>query len=200
MANKIESKIEKMLKSNSFDLDEFEEYFEEHEDKYNEEEHEYELAEFAFRTAIRVGNVEYVEEHVEDFDLNDNGDSSSYLNETEDEEMQELLMDHGAFRSWEDYSDCRFAMETVNGTILAFASEFQKEVFEKYTEEQNDDEEIKQVMELLGITIEGDELKFADLTDTLGDEVKDLIEDLGWDCDFEGDNWKLETCGVYFIK
>ena len=52
--------------------------------------------------------------------------------ETDDEEMQEILMNHGAFKSWDDYEDCRFAMETVNGEILAFDSDFQQEVFKKY--------------------------------------------------------------------
>ena len=33
-----------------------------------------------------------------------------------------------------------------------------------------------------------------------GYELMELLEDLGWDCEFEGDSWKLETIGVYFIK
>ena len=28
----------------------------------------------------------------------------------------------------------------------------------------------------------------------------DFAEELGWDFDFEGDDWKLETNGVYFIS
>ena len=61
-----------------------------------------------------------MEEHAKEFELNDLGDYSTYLNESEDIEMQDILMSLGAFRSWEEYWDCRFALETVNGkrTIL----------------------------------------------------------------------------------
>lgn len=217
MANKIENKIEKMLKSDSFDIDELNEYVEEHEDDYNEDGNEYELAEFTFRAAIRLGNVEYVEEHADDFDLNDNGDSSSYLYETEDEGMQQLLMDHGAFRSWEDYTDCQFAVETINGSILAFQPEFQKEVYEKFKEENDlsdedvirilseesddyDEDELKTSLEWIGVFVEDEEIAFRDIVGDEDYDLKDLLEELGWDCDFEGDMWKLETNGVYFIK
>ena len=30
--------------------------------------------------------------------------------------------------------------------------------------------------------------------------LKDLLEELGWECDFEGDRWELNTDGVYYIK
>ena len=214
MANKYETKIKKMLKNDDFDVSEIDEYIEEHEEEYNEGEKEYELSEFAFRAAVEIGNHEYVEEHIDDFDLNDNGDSSSYLNLTKNEEMIELLMDHGAFRSWEDYSDCKFAVETINCTILAFDSDFQKEIFEKYKEENDisdesvvkileeeiEDEEIANVLELLGVILDGGEIAFVDQVDSPGNELKDLLEELGWECDFEGEMWKLETSGVYFIK
>ena len=49
-----------MLTSDTFDIEELDEYVEEHADDYNEEENEYELAEFTFRAAVRLGNVEYV--------------------------------------------------------------------------------------------------------------------------------------------
>lgn len=217
MAKKIENRIERMLQSDSFDLDELDEYVEKHESDYNEEGNEYELAEFTFRAAIRLGNVEYVKEHADDFELNDNGDSSSYLYETDDGEMQELLMDHGAFKSWEDYTDCQFAVETINGSILAFQLEFQKEVYEKYKEikkltdddvikiqvnevSECESEEIMSALEIIGVSIENEEIVFNDLTDQVGHELKDLLEELEWDCDFEGEMWKLETRGVYFIK
>ena len=30
--------------------------------------------------------------------------------------------------------------------------------------------------------------------------LRDLLEELGWYCAFEGERWKLETNGVYFIR
>ena len=180
------------------------------------------IYEFAFREAIRQGVTDYIEEYAENFDLNDGCGYSTYLHETDDEEIQELLMDLGAFRSWDEYSDCKFAVETVNGSILAFDGDFQKEAFAKYLEtcgiKEDDiiamfeDEEkadefdaehdryFFEEMEMLGITVEDGEISFVDKVDSDGGMLRDLLEDLGWNCAFEGEQWKLETNGVYFIR
>ena len=102
------------------------EYLADHEDIYSDD-----IYDFAFREAIRQGVTEYIEEYAENFDLNDGDGYSTYLHETDDEEIQDLLMELGAFRSWDEYSDCKFAVETVNGSILAFDSDFQKEALFK---------------------------------------------------------------------
>ena len=131
-------------------------------------------------------------------------------------------MECGAFRSWEDYDDCRFATETVNGTILVFYEEFQKEVFQRYLEMHGitqdqvvtmfDDEDAVESFEdesdrcfaddreALGICVEDNEIVFEDKVDSDGWELRDLLEELGWDCSFEGEQWKFETNGVYFIR
>ena len=212
----IEQRITDLLSCYEDDA-EITEYIEDHEDLYSEDIHD-----FAFREAIRQGVAAYIEEHAEEFDLNDDGGSSSYLYETDDEEIQELLMDMGAFRSWEDYDDCRFAVETVNGSILAFDPDFQREAFEKYLEitgiteddvlamledeemaEEFDNEHdryFSEEMEMLGVTEEDGAIALVDKVDSDGGMLRDLLEELGWDCSFEGERWKLETNGVYFIR
>lgn len=192
-------------------------YIEDQKDHYSED-----LADFAFREAIRQGVIPYIENHAEEFDLNDNGDSSSYLDESDDPDVQEVLMECGAYRSWEDYSDCRFATETVNGSILAFDGDFQKEVFQKYLDSYGlseedvvsllDDEDaasnfeeehercLSDDMEALGVCVEDSEISFEDKVDSDGSDLREIIENLGWSCSFEGERWKLETNGVYFIR
>ena len=209
----IEQIVRNLLIANSDSFEEIDEFVEEHED-----EHPDGLADYVFRLAIQMGNKEYVEEHAENFNLNDGEGYSTYLYETEDEDMQDVLMSHGAFRSWEDYDDCKFAVETVNGEVLAFDEEFQKEVFKKYKKkfglsnkkirsilEDGDDDydgdrDVETDMEALGVSFEEDEISFNDKCGDDGYELMDIIEELGWDCVFEGDSWKLETTGVYFIK
>ena len=55
-------------------------------------------------------------------------------------------------------------------------------------------------MEALGICVEDNEIVFEDKVDSDGWELRDLLEELGWDCSFEGEQWKFETNGVYFIR
>lgn len=209
----IEQIVRNLLIANPDSFEEIDEFVEKHED-----EHPDGLADYVFRLAIQMGNKEYVEEHAENFDLNDGEGYSTYLYETEDEDMQDVLMSHGAFRSWEDYDDCKFAVETVNGEVLAFDEEFQKEVFKKYKKkfglsnkkirsilEDGDDDydgdrDVETDMEALGVSFEEDEISFNDKCGDDGYELMDIIEELGWDCAFEGDSWKFETTGVYFIK
>ena len=210
----IEEMVRNLLVANPDSFEELDEFVEDH-----EEDHPDGLADYVFRLAIQMGNIKYVEEHAENFDLNDGEGYSTYLYETEDEEMQDVLMNHGAFRSWDDYDDCKFAMETVNGEILAFDSEFQKEAYEKYKEEfgftdkklrkiitegldddEDYDRDVETDMTALGVSFENDEITFDDKCGDDGYELMDILEELGWDCAFEGDSWKFETLGVYFIK
>lgn len=215
----IEAHIQELLSGNPDEFDEIEEYIGEVEEHYSDD-----LSEFTFREAIRCGATNYVEAYAGDFDLNDGDGYSTYLYETEDPNMQEILMDHGAFKSWDDYADCRFAVETVNGEILAFDSDFQVEVFEKYLEftgltkakiiqmldedyDQDEDDELPEDLdryfeedfEAMGISAEDGDIAFSDMIGDGGYSTKELLEELGWDCSFEGDSWKLETLGVYFI-
>ena len=209
----IEQIVRDLLIASPDDFDELDDFVEEHEDDHPDG-----LAEYVFRLAIQMGNIAYVEEHADEFDLNDGDGYSTYLNETDDEEMQEVLMNPGAFRSWDDYDDCKFAMETVNGEVLAFDDDFQREAFEKYKKDFGftdaklralladgiyDDESGRDVeadLTALGVSFEDDDLTFSDKSGDDGYELMELLEELGWDCSFEGDSWKLETIGVYFIR
>ena len=218
--SKIEEKIVALFNAYEDD-DEIDEFLEECEDEYSED-----IRDFAFREAIRQGITEYIENHIDDFDLMDNGDSSSYLDETDDEDIQELLMSYGAARSFDDYTDCKFAVETVNDNVLSYDRDFQEEVFKKYLSvfdltsqsivemfldaglvenfEKKHSRDFKEDMSLMGISVQDRKIKFSDRTDWSnngnGIELYELIEKLGWECEFEGDSWKFETRGVYFIK
>ena len=213
----IEARIAELMESAGEDDSEVLEYIEEQRENYSDD-----IDDFAFREAIRQGIVSYIENHAEEFNLNDEGGSSSYLYETDDPEIQSLLMDCGAFRSWDDYCDYQFAMETVNGSILAYDQDLQLALFEKYMETHGlteddiiamfDDEEAVESfdeehncsfyddMEAIGISVENGRFCYDDKLETDGYELRDLLEELGWDCDFEGECWKFETNGVYFIK
>ena len=209
----IEPEIERMLEESDDDFSKLDEFVSKHKDSYARD-----LADFAFRAAIQSGNIKYVDHHAADFNLNDGDGYSTYLDEADDKEMQEVLMDHGALRSWDDYEDCRFAMETVNGEIIAFDSDFQQEVFRKYkrkyklsnariceiiSEGFSDDESDRDVesdLETMGISVDDEEFSFDTECADNGYELMELLKDLGWDCEFEGNAWSLQPTGVYFIK
>ena len=213
----IEAHIAELMGCAEDDDTEVIDYIESQKDNYTGD-----IADFAFREAIRQGAVSYIENHAEEFDLNDGDGYSTYLYESDDPDVQDVLMECGAFRSWDDYSDCRFAVETINGEILAFDEAFRQEVFQKYlktyhlTEEDIiamfDDEDavesfeeaheryFSEDMDSLGVCVEDDEIFFEEKIEAEGWELRELIEDLGWACSFEGERWKLETNGVYFIR
>ena len=216
----IEARIAEMLSSDPEDFDEIEEYIDEVSEYYSGD-----LEEFTFRKAVQTGARNYVDAYADDIDLNDGSDgNSTYIDETDDPDMQSLLMSHGAYRSWDDYLDHRFAVETLDWNILAFDSDFQEEVFEKYLEytgltrekvkemlsadydidEDDDlpegfDRDFDEDMDAIGVTLEEGEITFTDKEGDDGSATQDLLEELGWSCSFEGESWKLETNGVYFI-
>ena len=153
-----------------------------------------------------------------------NEDFDEELDE-EDEELEEDEEDEEEPRSWDDYGDCKFAVESEGWTILAFDDGFQQEVFEKYLEYTGLTEEniaqliengydidkvdnlpdnvdcfIQYEFEALGIEGDEEDVYLSSIVGEYGRKTYELIEQLGWDCDFEGDSWKLETSGVYFIE
>lgn len=214
----LEQKLRELLLNSPGDFSELEEYLETVKAFYSGD-----ADELAFRVAVRCECYDYVEEHIEDIELNDEEGFSTYLYETENSDILQLLMEHGAFRSWEDYGGCRFAMETVNGTILACDPDFLIEVLEKYLEDigltaekaaamlekdydpEEDDpvdaRELRSALDSLHCRVKRGRLLPGDpIGDDCGWELKELIEDLGWDMEFEGDSWTLETLGVYFVE
>ena len=201
MRSELEASVAELLREANDDFSDLEDYLTEHEGEYDGD-----LWEYAFREAIRQGNASYVSDHVDDFDLNDEGSYSTYLYETNDSGMREILFDSGAFANMEDYSDCRFAAETVNCSIINFDPDFQREVFEKYLEvhdlteeaairfleegideaeeEKEDAEEycFEDDMEALGAEVEDGQISFRDMCwEEKGPEAKDLLESLGCD-------------------
>ena len=218
---RIESEVKRMLGESEPELDN---YISEHEDAYSGN-----LADFAFREAIRSGNTEYVYHHAEDFDLNDCYDYSSYLYETDDIKMQQALIELGACRSWDEYTEFRFAAAPGNDEVIAFTPEFQREVYEKYKADYklSDEQIYKELsprdtdcegedcedegcesaydicdrfidddMSVLGITAEDGKLKF-DPEDVDARSLMELLEEIGWECESEGEDWESS---VYFIR
>ena len=156
-------------------------------------------------------------QYIDDIYLNDCDGCSSYLDETENEDMIELLSSHGAYRSWDYYGDFRFAVETVNGEVLAFDMDFQAAVYEKYKgtfgftdaiiigalesgETELGERCVDSDMEVLGVPFKDGEPRFDDMCGCDGMELMSLLEELEYDVSFEGESWKFETLGVYFIK
>lgn len=214
----IEARIAEVMVYADDDNSDINDYMEEQKDNYIGS-----IDEFAFREAIRQGRKFYIRDRAYGIDLNDADGYSSYLYETDDPEIQAILIECGALRSMEDYADYRFAMESENGTILAFSDGFQGEVFQKYLETydlseddviamfDDDDEAIEtfedeyerdfyEDMETMGISVEDDEISFENMAFSEGWELRDFIEELGWTCTFEGKYSKFGSTGVYFIR
>lgn len=204
----IESDIKEFfMESDDEDFEWLDDYLMDHECEYSGD-----IYEFAFREAVRQGKAGYIDEHSYEIELNDGDGCSTYLDETDDEDIKQLLIDNGACRSWEDFYDCQFAVETVEWTFLAFDTDFQEEVYEKYKEENNltdeqviaalreGDSDIAEIMYCLGIEEENGEITFANVYNRSGMGALNILRDLGYSPEFEGNSWTLETIGVYYIE
>lgn len=93
----MESDIKSLLEESEYEFEYIDSYIDKYQGKYSGN-----LSEKALRLAIRGGCKTYVEEYADYFDLNDGDGYSSYLYETDDEEMQKILMDHGAESTWDE--------------------------------------------------------------------------------------------------
>jgi len=214
----IEARLTALLADDPENLEEIDSYIEEVGDDYAGD-----IVEVAFRIAVRTGAANYVTENVDTVELNDDDGFSSYLFAAANSEIEEILMDNGALRPMDWYDDYRFSVESVNWEILAFDEDFQQEVFDKLlevtglTEEDvaellsgNEPEELdlpddfsdyEDVFESLGISLNSDgEVELTDMVGSDGSATMSYLEALGWSCEFEGDSWKLQTTGVYFIE
>ncbi len=210
-------------------LDEIEELVEEYKSLCDENDLEYSSYEKeVFAIAVRTGNEEYIEEHAEDFDLNSAenywGDPyCPFLNETEDEGIRQVLLDHGAFVDWENYDTCPFATDTSNWFVISFTADFQEEVFGKILEYLGYDEDeffetvedwdqadsvfvgeysLSDLMKYMEWEPEDGEIRFQDFgytTSENGAKIMDVLEELGYELDFIGTQSKFETTGVYYL-
>lgn len=183
---------------------------------------EAELAEYIFRLAVCNEDYDYVEEHIENYKENA-GLLSRCLHETKDSDMRETLIDNGAEVSAEDYADCAFAVESVNGSIIAFSDALQKQALEKYKDKYDfSDEKLsiladfdepignaddwhdspKVALKRLGVRFENGRVIYDGKRGAEdGLELRDMLEELNpeWRCRFEGESWSLQEYGIYFI-
>ena len=165
---------------------------------------------FKFETIQNVDDV---------IDLDDDTfEDEEDAEDAEDEEDEEYI-------PWDNYYDCRFAVETTEHEIIAFNDNLQAELFEKYLTftgltkakiiqmladdyNEGEDEDLPEGskrcfeddFEAMGISVEDGKIVFSNMVGERGFSTKELLEELGWECSFEGDSWKLETIGVYFIE
>lgn len=132
--------------------------------------------------------------------------------EEDDEEDDELDMEE----LMENHSSDRFAIETLNWEIVSFDDQFQKEAFEKYLQihdisekdaiyflEENDagdHEYFLQDMETLGVASENGALVFDTMLGETNLDIRDLLDELGWKCEMDGESWKFESVGVLYIE
>lgn len=178
---------------------------------------------FSFVSALRHNNYSYVYEHVSYIDINDKGSYSSYLYETTDNDIKDLLFEYGAIRNEDDYCDekYKFVYDNDADEVLVFNEDFQKKVYNKYKkvhklndklisrileaegdmDDEDDDDDIDYCtiydeLDTLGISSDDGEIVFGDAN---GDP-RDILEELGWECDFEGETNHFGSYGVYFIK
>ena len=216
--NTVEKRIIELISEYDSDEEEIIEYIEE-----NTEDYDGELSEFAFREAIRQGKLDYIDAHIGEFDLMDGGDCSTYLDETDDAEILERLFQNGASRSWGYYADFRFAVESGEYEVIAYSESLQHELFQKYlmkfnlseddvitllsdedeveTFDQENDRSFNEDMEAIGVALDDDDglsLLYEGSYD--GRVLRHLLEEFGWTIEFEGEEVRFETNGVYFIR
>ena len=135
-----------------------EEYVKEH----SEEE---DIDDIAFLAAVQTGNIDYIQNHAFDIDLNNEeaGRYSSYIYETDDPIIQRVLFNCGAFRKLEDYDDCSFVFITNTGA-LNLTAKMHKAVYRK-------------LLESLGVS----EKKFVELVNAeMFDEDLDIEQEPDW--------------------
>ena len=176
----------------------------------------------AFMAAVKSGREQFVSEHVDDMDLAGEDDYGlSYLAEAATAEIEQLLLDSGAMWDDEHYEGYPFAMSSYENQIISYTESFRKDVLRAYCEnfdvsekkiakwlddidEIDEDfervDEFEEDMEAIGVYSDGKELEFSDRTYEDGDYLKDLLEELGFDVCFMGDEWKLNTVGVWYVE
>ncbi len=216
----LEECVKQMVRADSYSVEEIDAWIETWCDDMDDEST---LVEAAFREAVRCGNREYIEEHIDDIDLNDNIDSSSYLDDAEDPEIEALLLDYGAFRSMDNYYDCTFAVTAWDNRIVSFDSSFQAEVYEAYkakyqlTDEAlaqfvsptHDDGDcsgasmpanVQQDLCCMGVTFQNGFPVLDQPNERLGAALVELVKRLGWEVTYEGPANRFASSGAYFIK
>lgn len=192
-----------------------------------EEADNFRIDKYAFGKAVELGCLTYVDDHAEDSNVELNDPDEGYctwLYSTDNQEIIQCLRDHGAWRQWDDFrsDEFLFAYETNCGYILALDDDFQKEVLKAYLDQnglteqdiidffeagdgyeapEDADYDLEEDLSALGVTFDDGKITFFFPDDEwAGRAFCDVMESLGWDTEFEGDSWKLETIGVYYIE
>lgn len=84
-----------------------------------------------FINALASNDFDFIKEHIEEIDLS----SADYISETDDEDIINFLIENGAEISWEVCADkYRFSLENVNGAVLSFDPDLQREAYQKFLE------------------------------------------------------------------
>jgi len=89
-----------------------------------------------FLQAVREGDYEFIEEHIDEIDLTNDDGSCPYLDETDDENIKQMFYDCGVLPELDSFeSGYRFAVDTVNWFILTFDPKLREEALTKAMEE-----------------------------------------------------------------
>lgn len=130
------------------------------------------------------------------------------------EELQELdeddWEDENELPDWEDYpGNCRFALETINNTVLEFTEAFRKEVFEKAKACLDAASDIsinyEELCGLLDVSDESGEIVFnkrshSNMDSFDGTGVLELLHELEYELEFEGMTSRFGHFGVEVIR
>lgn len=166
-----------------------------------------------FAIAIQNNAYNYISDNMDDIDLfNDR-----WTSETDDEDMIDYLMENGATRDPDYYSDCAFAYCIDSDCLIAFNDDFRKKAIEKYIsklniskdmlakylDEESDEEydgerDLEDDASALGFCVVDGKIEICE-SDEAGSYIMDLLEWLEYYCTFQGSSWKLGASGYYFI-
>ncbi len=89
-----------------------------------------ELEEYAFRTAIRLGNKKYVQAVAQDFRLHVNQRYLQYIDETDDADMRAFVSEYGLWVE-NHLDECEFVIQYTDkyGDVIYWNEKFLKEAY-----------------------------------------------------------------------
>ena len=176
--------------------------------------------------AVQNDKVSFVSDYVDELEeINDSDDGyCSYLYETDNETIIDIFKGCGAVYSDDDYYNYRFSYCTTTCEVCSFEIELQKEAIESYLDntgmtaeefcefvenggEADEDAmsvdiyDYEDVIDALGVVIKDGAVEFEDRTSYEdGSKIVDILTGLGYEVEFDGESWKFETNGYYYIE
>ena len=183
--------------------------------------------EYILHAAVQWGCVEFLTPEILDRDLNNDEGYCPYLYETDDPEIQNLLLSYGGFAKEEEYKKYLFAYQEDTEEVLTFKPELRKAAFAAYLEEnelsreeiieilknqvdaeecENDDfddeeDEIAEDMHRLGVRLCRGRISFTgEIGDEDGYEIFSLLNDLNFEMEEDyGGQLHMQTNGIHYI-